>query len=332
MSVCVCIYAPISATLLASTSLPFVALSGQTMGTYYRVSFYGLRPIPIHDEIEKIFEQVNQDMSTYRQSSLISQFNQLETTGWFPVSDDFIRVAQYARKAYDHTDGAFDPTVGRIVKMWGFGPEYRADQMPPEEAIQSELAHVGYHQIEIRAEPSAIRKSNPLVYLDFSGVAKGYAVDLVAEYLESIGISSYLVEIGGDLRTGMVKPDGKPWLVAIEHPDTAAEGYLRVVNPKGHGVVSSGDYRNYFELDSRRYSHIISPVTGYPVEQDLVSVTVVAPTAAEADGYSTGLLALGKKRAMELAQKHGLAVYFVQKQNDSWPEAHTKGFQTFLIP
>ena len=225
-----------------------------------------------------------------------------------------------------NTQGAFDVTVGPLVNLWGFGPAGRADEMPTDEAIAECQARVGYTRLEVRQEPPALRKRRADVYVDLSAIAKGFGVDEVAKLLERHAVRSYLVEIGGEVRTRGRKPDGGGWRIGIERPVAAVREIECVVELDDRALATSGDYRNFFEREGRRYSHEIDPRTGRPVDHALISVSVLADDCLTADAWATALLVLGPDAALPTARQHGLEVLCMVRSGDGWVEQATPGF------
>ncbi|MFW7377305.1 MAG: FAD:protein FMN transferase [Oligoflexus sp.] len=309
---------------------PQVTLRGNTMGTYYQIKFYGLRPIDVHGKIEALLVKINQQMSTYIPDSEISRISTNASDEWQPVSKEFLEVALMSQKLFRMTRGAFDPTVGNIVGLWGFGPRYMPTRVPDTASLQKALKESGFDKIELREDQAAIRKSQPELSIDFSGIAKGYAVDQIAEYLESIGLTRYLVEIGGDLRSGQSKPDGTEWTIAVERPSAIPGEHMRVIFPRGRGLATSGDYRNYFEVDGKRYSHLINPTTGFPIANNVASVTVAAESCAEADGLATALMVLGLEKGTKVADEYGIPVLWIVRENEEFREIHNQAFEVFI--
>ncbi len=307
-----------------------LSFGGGTMGTTYSVKLAGgaagLDADVLRDEVQSLLDGVDRRMSTYRADSELSRFNAAEAGRWMPVSTDTFAVVERSRAVHGLTAGAFDPTVGPIVDLWGFGPGGGRDVVPPAEQIADAAVAVGLDRVESRDDEPAIRKQVAGVRLDLSGVAKGFAVDLVAEHIERAGAEDYLVEVGGELRAGGHGPGGRPWRVGIEKPTLAANDMQHVVHLGGEAMATSGNYRIFFERDGRRYSHIVNPRTGRPVEHDLASVTVLAPTTLEADALSTSLLVLGAEDGMALAAEHDIAAFFIRGGEGSFEETASPAF------
>ena len=311
-----------------------IRLSGQTMGTNYTVKIpkipAGLDREELHARVEEILQRINGRMSTYKEDSELSFFNTNHTTDWMDVSGETALVVQESLRISRLTGGAFDITVGPLVSLWGFGPAPREDRPPGEDAVRDAMAAVGYHHLHIRDSPPALRKDHPAIQIDLSAIAKGYAVDRIAEYLHSVEVSSYLVEIGGELRAKGEKAEGVPWKVAVERPLAQGRSVLRTLSLHDSAMATSGDYRNFFEKDGQRFSHTINPRTGKPVTHDLASVTVVSASCMEADAWATGLMVLGPDDGYELAAREKLAALFVTRSPNGLQQKVTAELDRFL--
>lgn len=307
-----------------------VSLGGPTMGTSYGIKLADLQSGHDTDalarDIAGILESVNQRMSTYLPTSELSRFNAADDATWTAVSKDTLAVVERSQRLHQLTASAFDPTVGPIVDLWGFGPGGGQEQVPSAEKIAAAAETVGLAKVESRSDDPALRKQTPGVQLDLSGVAKGYAVDLVADYLNDQGIANYLIEVGGELRASGAGPSGRPWRVGIEKPSLAANDVQHVIDLGKEAMATSGNYRIFFEQDGSRYSHIIDPQTGRPVDHDLASATVVAPTTLEADALSTAMLVLGRDDGMALAIEQNIAVFFISSSDGSFEAKASPAF------
>ena len=309
-------------------------LEGATMGTTWHVTLIlpadlDVGPSWLQQGIEARLEAVNASMSTYRPDSEISRFNAAPVDEWFPVSNDFYLVLSAAIAISRKSQGAYDVTVGPLVNLWGFGPGGDLAQPPDPESIAAQLERVGQDKLRLDGDGARIKKLAEL-YLDFSSIAKGFAVDDVASWLSGAGIDNYLVEVGGEMRVAGLSARGDAWRIGIEQPDASSTILARAIRLDNVAVATSGDYRNYFEVDGVRYSHSIDPRTGYPVAHELVSVTVVHPSSMIADGWATALVVLGATEAWKVAQAEGLAVYFIQRDGDGYQSRHTEAFATFI--
>lgn len=312
------------------------SFSGSTMGTVYNVravgSAAGLNVAVLQQQVDLRLAAINQEMSTYLPDSEISRFNCYAGDDWFTVSAETALVVAAGLDVSRDTQGAFDVTVGPLVNLWGFGPAGRADERPTDQAIAECQARVGYTRLEVRQEPPALRKRRADMYVDLSAIAKGFAVDEVAKLLERHAVRSYLVEIGGEVRTRGRKPDGGGWRIGIERPVAAVRELECIVELDDRSLATSGDYRNFFERQGRRYSHEIDPRTGRPVEHALISVSVLADDCLTADAWATALLVLGPDAALSAARQRGLEVLCMVRSGDGWMEQATPGFAARIRP
>jgi thiamine biosynthesis lipoprotein len=306
------------------------AISGATMGTEYNVRVVGpaggLNLAAIKQRVDRRLAAINKQMSTYQPDSEISRFNQYAGDDWFAVSAETAQVVAAGLEVSRSTHGAFDVTVGPLVNLWGFGPTGRRDVAPSEEAIAECRARVGFARLEVRHGPPALRKRRADLSVDLSAIAKGFGVDEVARLLEQQAIRSYMVEIGGEVRTRGRKPDGGRWRIGIERPVAETREIQCVVELEDCGLATSGDYRNFFEQQGRRYSHEIDPGTGRPVEHGLVSVSVLAGDCMTADAWATALLVLGPDAALPTARQHALDVLCMIRTPEGLLEQATPGF------
>lgn len=316
---------------------------GRTMGTTYHVAIeynsYDFEELQYPPLVEDRLKEINSRMSTYDPRSDLSQFNASKSTDWFEVSSETAKVTSAALDIAERTGGAFDPTVGPVVNLWGFGPEKRRREPPTEEEIEDALKSVGYKLVDVRLDPPALRKSNPGVYLDLSGIAKGYAADSVAELLvdwdqRRAYADATMVEIGGEVRTqgkkwGRGQTSAQvPWRLGIERPDPSARMIKQIVEiDNGDGLATSGDYRNFFEHEGQRFSHTIDPTTGRPVQHRLTTVTVRAETCMEADALATALLVMGPEKGIEWATKNEVAAILVERTDDEFREQVTPAWE-----
>lgn len=289
-------------------------LNGTTMGTQYAITIANpgeQEPGLLKTEIEAVLSGINVIMSTYDPESELSALNKNPSTDWIPISAELNTVLQAALSVATDSGGAFDATVGPLVNLWGFGPDRGDGAVPDASAVASARERVGVNQFELRAQPSALRKRRPDVYIDLSAIAKGYAVDRLATLLQSAGQKNYLVDIGGELRAQGTNPKGQDWQIGIENPVRDGRKIGRTVALRNAGLASSGNYRNYFERDGIRYGHTIDPSTGAPVQHRLAGVTVVHSTAMFADAWATALMSLGFEGGLKVANGHELAALFI---------------------
>lgn len=309
-------------------------LAGATMGTTWHVSYVeppqGPSPTEVQQGIQAQLDNVNHSMSTYIDDSEISKLNAVAPNTWFDSSPDFFHVLTTALEVGRLSAGAYDVTVAPLVNLWGFGPLRPTVEPPSASSIAEMLTLVGQHNVRVDNDSRRVMKLHALS-LDFSSLAKGYAVDMVAQWLLAQGIVNFMVEVGGELRLSGLSARGDPWRIAIEQPDNTRRAVAATLNLTDVALATSGDYRNYFELDGRRYSHLIDPRTGYPVAHDLVSVTVVHHNCMLADAWATALTVLGAEQAMSVAQAQGLAVYFIRRVDGDFAHSHTPQFSPYIV-
>nr|WP_240485144.1 FAD:protein FMN transferase [Aestuariibacter salexigens] len=302
-------------------------LTGRTMGTTYNVKVNPagtIDPQALQAEIDALLVHINDLMSTYQADSELSRFNQHQSSDPFPLSAQTLDVMREAIRLGELSEGALDVTIGPLVNLWGFGPQGRPKRVPTAVEIDNAMARTGLHALELGPE-SAV-KHIPSLYVDLSTIAKGYAVDEIAELLESRGENNYLVEIGGEMRLSGIKTNGDDWRIAIEKPVTNERAIQRVVTVGNNAIATSGDYRNYYEEDGVRYSHLIDPQSGQPIQHNLVAVTVVHPSSMTADGLATAFIVMGKEKAMQIAQQNNLAILLITRENDDFKEYTSDAF------
>ncbi|MCK8494930.1 FAD:protein FMN transferase [Spirosoma sp. RP8] len=308
-------------------SLQPFRITGLAQGTSYSITYYHQRELVHQREIDSIFNRLDQSLSIYSPTSLISRFNQ-SATG-IEVDIHLRKVTERSLEIFNDTDGAFDITVYPLVKKWGFGIE-KVALLPNSATIRSILPCVGSGKI--RLVQSQLVKAVPCTQIDVNGIAQGYSVDVVAAYLERKGIRNYLVEVGGELRVkGRKYPENKVMSIGIQTPtenDFESGDIQRVIEIDQGGITTSGNYRKYRQIGSRRLSHIIDPKTGFTTQSEIISVTVLAKDALTADGYDNALLAMGLPKALSFLKRHpSLNAYIIyQKQDGSVGDTATAGF------
>ena len=309
-----------------------LVFDGRTMGTTYQVKLVPSEQSVSDDLGQKIqsrLDSLNNTFTTYQQDSELMLLNRAPVGQIYAVSQDMLHVLNTAKEVHQLTSGAFDPTVGALVNLWGFGPENTGNRVPSETDIATELGLLGFNKLQITPDATSITRSSDIA-LDMSAVAKGYAVDAVAELLEQEGFNNYLVEVGGELRLKGVKANKDPWRIAIEAPSLERGLVQKVLVPGDAAVATSGDYRNYFEKDGKRYSHTIDPRTGYPLDHQLASVTIIAETAVFADALATGFMVLGADASLKIAEENKLAVYLLVKEGEAFKSYYSSAFAPFL--
>ncbi len=309
--------------------------SGPTMGSKYNVTVAGLPPLVtiknLRNEVHTRLGQINLELSTYLPQSEISQFNTHESTDWFPVSANVARLVEYALKLSADSNGAFDPTIGPVVNLWGFGPEPPPDHAPSAKLIAAVLEHVGYDKLEVRQNPPALRKRDPLLQLDLSAIGQGYATDEVFALLDDLGVHGILVDVTGEIRTTGCKPNGARWRVAIAAPPgkgPTKKGVERfstghTIELEDESLATSGSTHNFYEFNGVRYSHTMNPRTGRPVEHHLVSVTVRSKRCLDADAWATTLMILGPEEGFKWAEERKIAALLVEQVGEGYRERTT---------
>lgn len=311
-----------------------VAFSGSTMGTTYTVKLAALpRGISVDDvkaRTDRTLERINALMSTYRADSEISRFNAATVVTWQAVSAQTQAVVAAALEISRLTGGAFDVTVGPLVDLWGFGPRGALRTPPSAADIAAVRGRVGYRRLSVRERPPSLRKAQADVAVDLSAIAKGYAVDEVARLLAELGCRDFLVEIGGELRARGRRPGGEPWRVAVERPVSGASAVQRLIELADAAIATSGDYRNFVEIEGRRYSHTIDPAAGAPVTHTLASVSVVHESAMYADALATALMVMGPQRGHAFAERHGLAALLLERTPEGFRELATTAMARLL--
>lgn len=300
------------------------------MGTSFTVKVSSLPDSVKSDEvkiqIKSLLDQLNGQMSTYQKDSELSVINQNTSSEWLAVSDSLYTVLKQADLISKMSNGAFDITVGPLVNLWGFGPDDMLFTAPVDEEITQQLLGVGFKNLLFDDEKKQIKKLNPSLYLDLSAIAKGYAVDRVGLLLETIGIKDYMVEIGGELRLKGLNSHQKPWRIAVEKPTAEKRMIQKVLPLTNISLATSGDYRNFFEVDGARFSHTIDPRTGKPITHKLASITILSDTTMKADALATALMVLGSEQGYQLAEKEKIAALFIIKTKDGFIEKASSSF------
>lgn len=291
----------------AAESLPMLTWEGQTMGTTYMVKIAGVAPdealvAELRAAVEARFEALMQQMSNYRPDSELARFNASSSTEPFAVSAEFARVVRQALDLSRDSAGAFDPTVGPVVDLWGFGAPGRRADLPTDDEIAAARALCGAAHLQVTPD-GALQKDLPGLRLDLGGIAKGYGADMAAQELRDRGYSNVFVSVCGEIVAFGTNPDGQPWRVGVERPIQdlpRGADHIAVVPLSGRALSTSGDTYNYFrDPDGNSYAHILDPATGRPVRNTLASVTVIGPCGLVADGLATTLYVLGPERGLE---------------------------------
>ncbi len=303
-------------------------ISGQTMGTIiYNVKFIGDGSEVLKEEIDSVLQAFNQSLSTYIPSSEISRLN--DSTSLAFESTYFYPVLARSKEIFEATEGTFDPTVGPLIQAWGFGPEKQIPQLDSAK-VDSLRDLSGFDRVDF--DENGVSMPD-FFQLDFSAIAKGYAVDLVGELLEVNGVSDYLVEIGGEVRCRGINDEDKSWSLGIEDPTVSLDEQklLAIVRLKDLSLATSGNYRNYYEKDGKIYAHIIDPRTGYTAQHNLLSASVFASDCMTADAYATGLMVLGLEKSKEIISRDNIdAILIYRDQAGALKSYVSPGIQPFV--
>lgn len=294
------------------------SFQGHTMGTTYSVKYFSSEPEreveSLKASVDELLIDFNQGLSTYINDSEISRFNKLDAHKWFEISEEFKLAFLSAKEIVRLSQGAFDPTVMSLVNLWGFGPE-GPKNTPSDQEVSDVLQTMGLEHLELDSQSSRLKKLKAQTQLDFSASAKGLGVDQVANYLEEQDIHNYMVEIGGEVRVAGQKSAGRPWVMAVEKPQ---EGSSRAAQKiialnQDYALATSGSYRNFYENEGKLYQHTLNPVTGKPVRNALVSVSVIDldKSCMKADSWATALMVMGPEKAKQVSIDLNLATYFI---------------------
>ena len=309
---------------------PLQKIEGAAQGTTYHISYWSPQPLnnqAIEAEILKVFESIDKTLSNYRPDSMIETFNANPSSASQELGPEIIGLVRVSSTVYQLSHGCFDLTIKPLFDLWGF----KGDQLtiPSQAAIDQGLTQVGMDKLEV-VDDTHLRKKLPNMRVDLSAVAQGYSVGRVSDVLEQLGVTNYLVEIGGELKTHGHKPDGQVWRVAVEKPLSGERSIDKiVVMPRDlpMSVMTSGTYRHYFDVNGRRYSHIFDARTGKPVTHDLVAVTVLDENPTVADAWSTALLCLGQQEGLQLANSEKIKAIFIRQQDSELLETQSEALR-----
>jgi len=309
-----------------------IVLTSRAMGTTWSVKFLQpappLNPATLQTRITEILERLEQQFSTYRPTSEVSRFNASTSTEWITASPEVVRVAADSRRLSARTNGTYDPTVEPLVRLWGFGAQRRAGDLPTPNEIAAARTRVDWHRLEIRISPPALRKTSPDLAVDFSSMAKGFAADALSELLFGLGATNHFCQVGGDIKTA----GPHPWRTGIEQPSTTTNppALAQVVSLAGQALSTSGDTNNFFEHEGRRYGHIIDPRTGTPVSGPLATVSVIHASCAQSSALATALFVLGAEEGYNFAVRERLACLFVVRDGATFKQRATPQFAQWV--
>jgi FAD:protein FMN transferase len=313
-----------------------LVLSGPTMGTTYTVRWLAAPqsppPFELRRQIEAELAHVDQQMSRYRSDSELSRFNHLRSSEWITASSDLAALVSEAKYLSAATAGAFDITIAPLIDAWGFGPQGAEQDIPDAAQIALLLQRRGPEMVEVQLAPPALRKRRVDVELDLNAIAPGHAVDRICRLLDQVRVDNYLVDVGGEIRVRGHNAEGRPWRVAIDDPRHREQVPYRFIELTDAAVATSGGYRHFYERQGRRYSHLLDARTGYPADLSVAAVVVIAPTAAQADGWATALFALGRKDGFAIASERRLAALFIVPEGDTLREYATPAVGAYRAP
>lgn len=306
-------------------------LSGSIQGTTYHLKAVTRGVVvdrkQLQADVEAVFRLVDEQLSNWREDSVISRFNRQKTTDWQPVTPSIVQLIAVAQDIHAKTQGCYDLTVKPLFELWGFT---RHEQTVPDaSAIRAVMTHVGMDKLELDAANHRLRKQDPELQVSLDSIAQGYTVAVLAQALENRGITDYLAEVGGEMKVRGSKADGTPWRVAIEKPTPMAREVQRILElheASGVAVMTSGTYRDFFEAGGQRYSHILDPRTGRPVTHRLLSTTVLDENPTLADAWSTALLCVGEVEGARLAESEGLKALFIYGEDGQLRESMSSHF------
>lgn len=299
-------------------------ISGETFGTYYTIK---IRSSADNTHLQKLikdeFEEINSQMSVFDINSEISNINRDMSGQWIELSPEMSFLMKNAYQIYIQSKGAFDPTVGKLIDLWGFGTTGSTDKVPNEEDIVSVLKTTGFDKVSFDAQYEKMRKNNSETVINLSALAKGYGVDRIANLLKEQGLKNFVIEVGGEVYASGKKSDTVDgWNIGIVNPQNDNEINAYVVKLKNFAAATSGDYRNFFYVDGKKYSHTINPKTGYPAENNLASVTVFDKSCMRADALATAIMSMGEKKSYNFIRQSNLpVVLFIKDESgnlQSW--------------
>jgi thiamine biosynthesis lipoprotein len=314
----------------ARTSAP-IQFAGETMGTTYVVKLAGAALSParleaLQADVHAALDGVNRGMSLYCPDSELMRLNRHPATVPLPLSRDLFDVLAAGQQVSAISQGAFDVSVAPLVNAWGFGAEKRR-QVPAAGELQATRGTIDWRGLRLDPQQRTAVKALDGLQADLGGIAKGYGVDLAAKAIDAVGLEHYMIEVGGEVRTRGRNAEGQAWRIGIEEPDAVPQRARLVVPLTGRAMATSGDYRIYFEQAGRRYSHEIDPRTAAPIAHGLASVTVVADDCMSADALATALIVMGPQAGWALAQRQGLAAYFIVRGGDG--KLHDRATEAF---
>lgn len=330
---------------------------GRTMGTTYNIKYVAEGAAPskedVGQQVHRALQDVDDRMSTYQPDSELMRFNRSPLNEAFFASADLVALVAESQEVSRISAGAYDVTIGPLVNLWGFGAGNQAtvasldselndpafvqwlsangaSRVPSADNVQEAMKTVGFSSVVVDQEKQTLTRMKP-VFIDLSSIAKGYGVDQAAQALEVLGITHYMVEVGGEVRIRGRKPDGQGWRIAIRPPELLTSQTGEIIEAENKGIATSGDYLNYYEWEGVHYSHLIDARTGYPEKHRLTSVAVVDDSTAKADAYATMFMILGEEKGLAVAEKEGLAAYFIYHTSQGFESVASSTFESYRV-
>ena len=315
---------------IEALNVKYIKNQGETQGTTYSATYQQPESIDLKSKIEERLHNFDLSLSTYCPVSIITRINENDST--VRTDADFEMMYQTAAEVSKQTHGAFDITVGPLVKAWGFGFGNSDHSKIPN--VKKLLPLVGYHKIKL--ENHKLIKENPAILVDANAIAQGQSSDIIAKLLEDNGCKNLMIEIGGEVVCKGVNPNGKNWQIGIDNPkdddSNQPEEIQTIVSISNCAITTSGNYRKYYYLNGKKYAHEIDPKTGYPVVHSLLSATVVAPTCIVADAYATAFMVMGADSALQICKRiSDMDCYLIYSDKDGKNKVvYTEGFKKYL--
>jgi len=300
---------------------------GEAQGTTYQISYYHDAAIISKNSLDSIFQVIDQSMSLYKKDSKINTFNQSKDK--FMLLDNHMKaVVKKSFRFYKESKGKFDVTVKPLVSLWGFGPE-KTKVIPDSALVRETLKDVGMEKLVLKG--NKLIKKVPNIQLDLNGIAQGYTVDVIYEYLKKHAVGSFLIEVGGEIRTRGLKPNQEEYRILIARPDSMNQGSNYVVGLKNKSITTAGSYENFRTVGNYKFSHHMDPNTGYPLKSTIISATVITESAIDADGYDNVIMAMEPKEAIAFAnKKNKMDIYLIYLDGAEIKEAYSKGFEKYI--
>ena len=299
-------------------------LSGQTMGTYYTLKFDSNTETlaQVDKAVQNVLQQINKELNNWDTQSWVSRFNQIDSTDWQCAPTSVLHLIQQSKLIHEQSGGAFDITLAELIRVWGFGNK-KIDKLPTNEAIHDALQLCGMKKLELNYSSKLVRKKVSELGLNFSAIAKGYTVDLLAETLTELKIEHYLIDIGGEIRCSINTNATLPWKIGIRKPSAIQKLLQTTVFLSNAALATSGDYLNYIKMKGISYPHLLEPSSGRPVLSNLKSVSIIAKNCLLADAWASTCLVIGRQKAMQLIEEMaGIEAYFIESLEDGELKTH----------